>query len=291
MNQNKGYIDCFSDKNILPIIAKQANVRMPKTIISCSFGTFQDGDGNIISLKEVLLLLQNIGNVFIKPSVDSCSGIGCAVINVRDGVDCISGKRLEDLIKEKGDNFVVQELLKCSNDISTLYGASVNTFRVITYRWHQEIRVLPAIMRIGQGGNYLDNAHAGGLFIALDQSGLLHETAFTEFNTQYRRHPDSQVVFRNYQISNFEKVIDSAIRMHMHMPQIGCVNWDFTIDENEIPVLIEANLKCGSIWLIEMAHGTGAFGENTAEILKWLNFMNHQNAENLKHYQFGRMAD
>ena len=58
--------------------------------------------------------------------------------------------------------------------------------------------------------------------------------------------------------------------MHSAIPQIGVINWDLTIDRDEVPVLIEANLRAGSIWLFEMAWGCGPFGENTKEILQWM---------------------
>ena len=129
-------------------------------------------------------------------------------------------------------------------------------------------------MRIGQGGNFLDNAHAGGMFIAVDNDGTLHKKAFTEFRNEYTQHPDTKIKFEDYKIDLFPEVIKAAIQMHESVPQIGCCNWDFTIDITGTPMLIEANMnngkQGGGIWLIEMAHGVGAFGDNTAEILQWL---------------------
>ncbi|MBO7303945.1 MAG: hypothetical protein J6V09_01820 [Clostridia bacterium] len=62
--------------------------------------------------------------------------------------------------------------------------------------------------------------------------------------------------------------------MQMAIPQAAVVNWDFTINEDGEPVLIEANMKndtqAGSIWLPQMAHGKGAFGENTAKVLQYI---------------------
>ena len=142
-------------------------------------------------------------------------------------------------------------------------------------------------MRIGQGGNYLDNAHAGGMFIAIDDDGTLHKKAFTEFNNQYFEHPDSKIVFDGYKINLFPKVLESAKRMHRLLPQVGIVNWDFTIDENGNPVLIEANISGGSIWLIQIAHGKGAFGNATIEILEWIKYMNKASYEDKRKYKFG----
>ena len=169
-----------------------------------------------------------------------------------------------------GNNFVVQEKLKCSESVSKLHPYSVNTFRIITYIWKNKVEFCPVIMRIGRHKSHLDNAHAGGIFIAVNQNGTLHNTAFSEFKEEYKEHPDTHVVFDGYQIKNFDKVLKAAIKMHSAIPQVGIVHWDFTINDKEDPVLIEANITGGSIWLIQMAWGCGPFGDNTKEILQWM---------------------
>jgi hypothetical protein len=182
-------------------------------------------------------------------------------------------KKQTDLIstlKTMGNNFVVQERIVCSDSIRKINPSSVNTFRVMTYFWDGKIQCAPVIMRIGRNGSFLDNAHAGGLFIAVNQDGTLHKTAFTEFKISFTEHPDTHVVFDGYKIDNFDKVIESAKRIHAAMPQLGVVNWDFTIDKDETPVLIEANTSGGSIWLFQMAWGCGVFEENTVGILEWI---------------------
>lgn len=259
------------------------------SFLAC-FGIYKDSNNNKISKIEAITRLKNVGKCFAKPTVDSCSGQGCRLLNIISGTDKESNKSIEEILDLLGDNFVIQECIKCSESISRIYPKSVNTFRIITYRWKDEIINMPAIMRIGRNGNYLDNAHAGGIFIAIDDDGKLHEKAFTEFKEEYEKHPDSRIVFNDYNIENFEKVINSAKTMHNAIPQIGVVNWDFTINENGIPVLIEANINGGSIWLIEMAHGKGAFGDNTKEVLKWLRLMKNSSVEKRKKYSFGNIS-
>jgi D-alanine-D-alanine ligase-like ATP-grasp enzyme len=75
--------------------------------------------------------------------------------------------------------------------------------------------------------------------------------------------------------------------MHAAIPQLGVVNWDFTIDPAGNPVLIEANCKNGSVWLPQMAHGVAAFGERTAEVLQWLRFMKKLRPHERVHYVGG----
>lgn len=149
---------------------------------------------------------------------------------------------------------------------------------------------MPIIIRIGQGGHYLDNAHQGGMFCAVYDDGTMGHHAMTEFNTQFIEHPDTHVRFETRRIANIDIMIAAARRMHSVIPQIGVVNWDFTIDADGEPVLIEANTKGGSIWLPQMAHGVGAFGERTEEVLQWLRFMKKLSPNQRKQCSGGEMG-
>jgi len=108
------------------------------------------------------------------------------------------------------------------------------------------------------------------MFIAVDDDGTLHDTAFTEFREKYVEHPDTHIKFGGYQIALVPKLIKAAIKMHNAIPQIGVINWDLTLGIDEEPILIEANTFGGSIWLFQMAHGKNPFGEKSEEILKWV---------------------
>ena len=150
--------------------------------------------------------------------------------------------------------------------------------------------MMPIIIRIGQGGHYLDNAHQGGMFCAVHNDGTMGHHAITEFNDQYTEHPDTHTVFSTHKIEHIDRLMDAAMRMHTTIPQLGVVNWDFTIDESGEPVLIEANTSGGSIWLPQMAHGVGAFGERTAEVLQWLRFIKKLKPKQRKQFSGGEMA-
>lgn len=261
---------------------------MPKTILSCTKGMLRDGEYRQIDTTAAGKLLEQAGRVFIKPTVNTSSGENCSVADLHDGADTLSGEPADTLIGRLGSDFVIQERLVCHSSIQRIYAGSVNTFRLISYRWKDDILFFPTIMRIGRGGSHLDNAHAGGMFIAVDDDGRLHRQAFTEFHEVFDRHPDTGLVFDGYQIPLFPAVKAAARRMHELLPQLGVVNWDFTIDADGNPVMIEANTHGGSVWLPEIAHGRGAFGENTAEVLRWLRLMKNTRPEDRAKYAFGK---
>ena len=287
MNHNKEYIKAFSDKNVLPFFAKAVDVKMPKAYISATSGIYHDDNLTELPFSEVISKVSNIGEAFIKPTVDTSSGKGCSLVCFLNGIDIITGRTVAEIIKLMGKDFVLQERVICHESIRKVYPDSVNTFRIITYRWQDGYYHMPIIMRIGQGGNYLDNAHAGGMFIAIDDDGTVHKTAFTEFKQEYIKHPDTGLVFEGYRIDLLPKVIEATKKMCNTISQVGCINWDFTIDAAGEPVLIEANMNGGSIWLVEMAHGCGGFGEKTPEVLKWLKKMKKVGITEYDKYQYG----
>ena len=260
----------------------------PNVFLSCTEGVATDGK-HLLTESEVKGLLYDLGEAFIKPSVDTGSGKGCAVVDIHGGVDHISGESADELINRIGKNYVVQERLICHPSIRKIYPESVNTFRVITYRWKEGIYAMPSIMRIGRGKSAIDNAHAGGRFIAVDDDGTLHRTAFTEFKDTFEVHPDTKLVFDGYKIENFSKVLGVAKRLHSLVPQIGVYNWDFTINTDGKPVLIEANTETGSIWMAQMAHGCEVFWEKTPEILSWIRKMKKNKKSKRQEFAFGKL--
>ena len=281
------YAEAFSDKNVLPYIAKAANVKVPKTVISCVFGQYRDCDNQMITAEEAENILRDRKGLFAKPSVDSCSGEGCMTLDFVGNQEEKTGKSIEDILASLGNSVVIQERVICHTSIAKIYGGSVNTFRIMTYRWKDKIKHVPVIMRIGKGGACVDNAHAGGIFIAVEDDGTLHERAITEFNEKFTEHPDTHLVFAGYQIELVKDVITAAHRMHEMIPQLGAINWDFTIDEAGNPVLIEANINGGGVWIFQMAHGCGAFGEDTDEILSWLHKVKNMSRKEREQYLFG----
>ena len=145
-------------------------------------------------------------------------------------------------------------------------------------------------MRIGKGNSIVDNGHAGGIFIAIDDDGVLHEKAVSLDLKEYYSHPDTGFIFKGYKIDGLDKVISAAKKCAVALSQVGMISFDFTIDEKGDPCLIEANCAGGSAWLIQGAHGVGAFGDNTEKILDWVcQNKNHKKYQREKYY-FGNMG-
>lgn len=114
-----------------PLLDKRnmTGILASELILACTEGIATDGS-RLLSKEEVKELLFDIGEAFIKPSVETGSGKGCSVIDIHNGIDSVSGETVDDLLKHIGNNYVVQERLVCHSSIQKIYSHSVNTFRV-----------------------------------------------------------------------------------------------------------------------------------------------------------------
>ena len=224
-----------------------------------------------MTLQQVAELLENVGEAFAKPISDSSSGIGCALIKIENGVDTESGRPVADRLAEYVDNYMISELIHCSEDVAKIHPASVNTFRIMTYRLNGEIYSCPSVMRVGRHNNSVDNAHAGGLVLGISDDGIItSRNGITEFNERVAVHPDTDITFCGYAVRNFDKCLAMARKLHALIENMDIMSWDFTINQNEEPTFIEMNTLCQSPWLPQMAHGVGIFEENTERMLRKL---------------------
>lgn len=267
---NPNYYKCFSDKNVIEKFFEKTNIaKIPKAFFRCSNGIITNFDGSIITFDCLIDELNNIGEVFIKPALYCESGGGkkCQKLNLLNGIDRNSKRNINEIINEYKDNYVIQEVLKNNTLLNKIHPQSFNTFRIITYFLDGKVYHAPIVLKMGIDDLKVDNIGAGGIFVGVKDDGTFCEAAKNEFGDTFLTHPNTNVRFSECKCENIKKVIEAAHKMQAMLPQIGCIHWDFSIDENEDVVFLEANVRYGGFWLPQMAHGEGVFGENTEKIL------------------------
>ena len=288
LNIFEAYNSVFEDKNVMPHIAKSVGVKTPQVLFSCVKGFYLDAQNRPVTLDTVLTTLHNYGQLFIKPSVDSMGGRSCVLAEVKEGTDVKSQQSLKEILAQMGDDFVIQACVVCHESLQKIYPKSVNTFRVITYRWKDKIYQGPSVLRLGKGGMDVDNATQGGIFLGVYPDGRLYDFAITKYGDRFYEHPDTALHFGTYSLPLFTKVTEVAMKLHHALPQVGVSNWDLTIDENGEVVLIEGNLQFGGVRLAQMACGVPVFGEHTAEMLQWVQKMKKMSPSERPNHAFGQ---
>ncbi|MBR4632117.1 MAG: hypothetical protein IKO48_02205 [Elusimicrobia bacterium] len=220
--------------------------------------------------------MSNIGEVFIKPANFRNSGYAknCRVINVIDGIDIRSKMSIKDIIeKYYKKDFVIQEKLVCHKSISDIYPESVNTFSIYTFVLNNEIKIInKPILKIGMGDNITDYSGltSEGLMIGIDNDGTLFDSALcTKQDKWYASHPDTGFVFKNHKIVNFQKVLETAKKLHSCIPWLHFCRWDITIDSAGEPVAIEVE-RPSEIFQQQILYKEGFFGKYTEGILSFI---------------------
>lgn len=222
----------------------------------------------IINYEKAIQTIKDIGEVIIKPSIDSCSGQNVNLLNIKHGKDIISNRPLEDILNEYNKNYIIQKKIEQHDAYSKLNPSSVNTIRINTYICDGKVYCAPLAMRLGRNGKVVDNAHAGGIAVGLDIEGNLKKYAFSEYGEKFDRHPDTNVEFEGYKIPKIAEMVEFTKKYHYKIPHMGIIAWDLTLDKDENIVIIEANVTVPGIWFPQYLNGEGFFGENTEKMIK-----------------------
>jgi hypothetical protein len=267
------YGKVLSNKALFELIYQDASVRFPETIALTDGRTCFDSRRRVIGTDRFIDLLSNAGEVVIKPSSGFGSGHGIVFANFNCGIDLSTGKTVKDVLTGLiTKEVIVQRYFHQNSVLSSINPTSLNSIRVTTYIVDGKVYYAPLTMRCGSGKSRLDNIHSGGLVIAVNDNGTLGKTAYrlghTDVCERMYAHPNSGVVFANINLPHIDKVIDVARNLHGRTPHIGIIGWDFSMDGNGKPTIIEANYHGNSVWFPQICHGKGIFGEHTEYLIQ-----------------------
>jgi hypothetical protein len=96
---------------------------------------------------------------------------------------------------------------------------------------------------VGRNNKKIDNVYSGGLICKINNDGKLDKFALTREKMPLEKHPDTQVEFENFQIPNYEKVKELCTLYHHKFLRYTFISWDIGINEHNLPVVVELNLK------------------------------------------------
>ena len=265
-NRKKGLADKVLTEYLFNNITGVKTVK--NYLYNCN-GFFYDDNG-LIQYNDALERIKNIGEVIIKPSIDTSSGKSVRLLNIKNGIDSFTQKPIEQIFNEYNKNYMIQERIKQHEIFARLNRTSVNTIRINTYICEGRVYISPLIMRMGRNGSIVDNAHAGGIAVGIKDNGYLRRYSFTEYGEKYERHPDTGIKFDGYKLIKINEMIDFVKKYHYRIPHMGIIAWDLTLDEEENIVIIETNITCPGIWISQYCNAEPFFGENTEKMIRKL---------------------
>ncbi len=271
------YRSFYSDKNMFDKLLE--GVIMPKTYLRRVHGVFRDAEYSFVHEMDLDLegRLGVAGRCVIKPAVDSSSGQKVTIFEKRDdgfwGMNGeLKGERmtLSMLKRYFGDDFIIQEYLEQSDYMRQFCSTSVNTIRLCVYRSVKDEKIcIPAIiMRLGCEGSFVDNTHAGGYAVSVDQAGYLGKYATDQWGQKVTVVNGIDISKTAFQIPDFERVLEFSRKVGERLYHARLVNIDVMIDKNEKPVLIEYNLIGMGTWVYQF-NSQVAYGKYADEIIDY----------------------
>lgn len=270
---NRSYMTVFSDKCMNKVLydGKVEGVRTPITYLTCDAFSFTDGNGSVLNKEEAIRRLNDVGQVVIKPTVGSSSGHNVRILNLKNGIDTKTGEPIGEILNKYKKNYIIQEKVTAHPDFAALYGHAINTIRLITYKSANGICNAPICMRIGSGGAEVDNIHSGGMCVGVSDEGVLMAKAYRlgygDNKEYYTVHPDTNIRFEGYRIPLIPQMREAACRLHGLTPNAGMISWDFTVNDQNETVIIEANYTGQSVWFPQIINEKPMFGDNTDYVL------------------------
>ena len=172
----------------------------------------------------------------MKPTVHTTWGNGVILLSRENR----TADTVRHLFDEYKMDFSFEEKIAQHTDLASFNSTSLNTIRIVTYRkLNGEIKYLYALQRFGGKGAVVDNASAGGSFVALSDDGVVDRTIKKYRCLKTEKLPD-YVVDR---IPYFQKIKATALYLHTKLPYLNYIGWDMSITQEGIPVLIEFNSR------------------------------------------------
>lgn len=273
----KRHISTYADKNLFDrFISTNGKVNVtPPTLLRCINGTYYSSDYCLLPQNlDIKDLIKDEESIIVKPSIDASSGNGVLFFEHKNNQWIESSHKLnfsfQDIEKNIGNNFIIQKKMEQSPFMSHLCKSSVNTIRIAVYRSvrNNKSHVLRSTIRIGKEGSLVDNAHAGGMFIGVDDKGSLASYCCNQYGEKVDTFNGINFKDNNFIVPNYDKVKQLAIEVSESIPHLRLLALDIMLDKNNNPILIEYNVKAFAPWLFQFSSGT-AFREFTDEIIDY----------------------
>ncbi len=181
--------------------------------------------------------------IFVKKPLNGAMGKGVSLDRIEQG-ESIDEKFSE--IREELGTFICEELIQAHDIIKSLNPDSVNTVRLPTVFDGEKVRVVWPFMKVGKKGSFVDNAGAGGIFVAVDETnGMCISDGIDEAGQMYTHHPDHGYAFRGFQLPNWDDALKLgealAQKALQIIPEVRYIGWDISYTSDNRWIVIEGN--------------------------------------------------
>ena len=183
---------------------------------------------------EIISKFAEVHDEFMIKPVNLYCGIGIQILNSSVLLD------IRTLVESYQDGFVLEELIVQHEIMAKMHPSSVNTVRIVTVNYGDSVEVKWPFIRIGRGSAVVDNAGAGGIMVAIDDSGKTLAAA-DENRHKYITHPETGFNLIGFEIPKWKVLCDLAKEMAGKCPDCHIMGWDMAYTNRGEWVVVECN--------------------------------------------------
>ena len=239
------YYPILEDKYFFHQILIGQGLRIPRNRFLIDHSSIFNMDTKVFITREEFL--QDDLDGFCK-LINGFGGKMIYLISLQNRKLSLNGTEMSvpDFIRFLGDKkFLIQERIPQHKDTKMLNPSCLNTFRIITMRVGQTVHLYQVYMKIGINNSFVDNGISGNIMIGIqNDTGKLSEYAYSsgigELQYKLDKHPQTQIVFKDYQIPFFHESLEMAKSLHVLFQQFFIIGWDIGITP-EGPIVLEGN--------------------------------------------------
>lgn len=145
--------------------------------------------------------------------------------------------------------WIVQEKLISHSSIRCVNNSALNTARIVTIKTQHGIEYLTGFHSFARKGSKTDSWNSGSVYVGIDiDNESLKEYGYynaeDKNNTITKKHPDTDVIFKGYNIPYLKESVNICKKVHSLMYFNFVIGWDIAITDKG-PKIIEANEKPG----------------------------------------------
>lgn len=244
-------------------------VKFPDTILRSFNGIYFNNELRPLTKDVAASILDSCRGeaLLYKPALATCQGKGISIID---------SSNWDHIVEMTGfgtnlpvSDFVIQRFVDQSPFTKRFNPSSLNCMRITTLNLNGKVSVCSRAIKFGPVNSIVDNIGTGkrGIAVGLLEDGSLCEYGF--YGNGEKGYSHNDVIFKGNIIPNFNKVLETAKRLHSVNSECKLIGWDLALDSNNDVVLIEGNTVCPSISFEQMATGP-IFGERTDEVINYI---------------------
>lgn len=246
----RNQICSFENKALADIYLPE--IPFPQTYIRCINNILYDKEMNMISFENAVQFLKKKERFVIKPALNTVQGRGVKKIDLQQ-VDNISKEWFKELFSKATKNFIIQEIALQHPDVARLNPTSLNCCRITSI--YVGGKYTNAVMlKIGKKGAVVDNWNSSYV-VGISKDGLLNNIGWDNSFNQVTK-TDNGIQFGGIKYPCYDSLVSSVEHYHKkYFPQCAVIGWDAFIDDNNRPIVIEANLSIPGITAAQLCSG------------------------------------